>query len=162
VGTNLAWRSCQSGWAGCRCPLGLGKTNHGTTISVAVPPTMEAIVLLGRCSCRTSRRGGSSFCCPKRQRASLHRAVKQQRRFSSLSGGGLARDAADASAREVVWSGPLAMPPSSVLDQLGQFLPRVEHAGLHRCGRNTEYLRALINRLLVVVSEFDDFPMFQR
>ena len=70
--------------------------------------------------------------------------------------------AADASAREVVWSGPLAMPPSSVLDQLGQFLPRVEHASLHRCGRNTEYLRALINRLLVVVNEFDDFPMFQR
>ena len=68
--------------------------------------------------------------------------------------------AADASAREVVWSG--AMPPSSVLDQLGQFLPRVEHPGLHGCSRDAEDLRALINRLLMVVNEVDDFPMFQR
>ena len=91
-------------------------------------------------------------------RTSLRRLALTRRRYSSHPG----QDAADASAREVVWSGPLAMPPSSVLDQLGQFLPGVEHAGLHRCGRNTEYLRALINRLLVVVNEFDHFPMFQR
>ena len=35
---------------------------------------------------------------------------------------------------------------SSALDQLGQFLTRVEHAGLHRGGGNAEYLRALIDR----------------
>lgn len=31
--------------------------------------------------------------------------------------------------------------------QLGQFLARIEHAGLHGCGRDTEDVRALINRL---------------
>ena len=50
---------------------------------------------------------------------------------------------------------------SSALDQLGQFLTRVEHAGLHRGGGNAEYLRALIDRLLVIVHEVNDFPMFE-
>jgi hypothetical protein len=50
---------------------------------------------------------------------------------------------------------------SSVLDQLGQFLPRVEHAGLHGGGGDAEDCRALLDRLLVIVNEVDDFPMFQ-
>ena len=50
---------------------------------------------------------------------------------------------------------------SSVLNQLGQFLPRVEHAGLHGGGGDAEDCRALLDRLLVIVNEVDDFPMFQ-
>ena len=57
---------------------------------------------------------------------------------------------------------PRTVVTSSVLDQLGQFLPRIEHARLHRRSRNTEDVRALINRLLMVVNEVDDFPMFRR
>ena len=34
---------------------------------------------------------------------------------------------------------------SSVLDQLGQFLPRVEHAGLHGGGGDAEDCRALLD-----------------
>ena len=53
-------------------------------------------------------------------------------------------------------------PSSSSLNQLGQFLPRVEHARFHGGGRNTEDVRALIDRFLVVVNKVDDFSMFRR
>jgi hypothetical protein len=48
---------------------------------------------------------------------------------------------------------------SCLLDQLGQFLARIEHAGLHGCGRDTENLRTFTDRLLVVIDEIDDLPM---
>src|SRR5262245_61841746 len=53
-------------------------------------------------------------------------------------------------------------PVLKVLDRLSQFLSRVEHTGLHSGGRNAENLRALRDRLLVIVNKVDDLSMLGR
>jgi hypothetical protein len=47
-----------------------------------------------------------------------------------------------------------------LLDQCSQFFSTVEQAGLHGGGRDGENLRALLDRLLVIVDEVDDLAVF--
>jgi hypothetical protein len=49
-----------------------------------------------------------------------------------------------------------------LLDQCGQFLSSIEQAGLNGGGRDGENLRALLNRLLVIVDEVDDLAVIGR
>src|SRR4029078_3733 len=51
---------------------------------------------------------------------------------------------------------------SGCLEQLGQFLARIEQARLHCVFRNTDDLRDFFHRFLVVVDEIDDLPMVCR
>src|ERR1700742_2850316 len=48
------------------------------------------------------------------------------------------------------------------LEQIGQFLACIKQARLHRVLRNTDDLSHLFHRLLVLVDEIDDLPMFRR
>src|SRR5262245_222670 len=51
---------------------------------------------------------------------------------------------------------------STALDQLGQLSTRIEHARLHSRGKDSQYRRAFVDRLLVIVDQLDDLSMFGR
>src|SRR5262245_27765992 len=51
---------------------------------------------------------------------------------------------------------------STALDQPRQLPTRIEHASLHGGGRDTQNLRAFIDRLVVIVDQLDDLSMFGR
>src|SRR5258708_832102 len=58
------------------------------------------------------------------------------------------------------WCSQVTSLHSSRLQELGELLARIEHAGLYRSLRDADDLSHLFHRLLVVVDEIDDLAMF--